>query len=241
MKLQTKLNNWGKTIVKVVTDEDIWDISLAIKYHDRGDEFLYVRTYSGEEYKYGYYLDRKDCFANFDPDLNGKEDVKHGFIRRPFLYKQPDQKSIMSNKVFWLLRNNYSGIQAHMDFGPQKYDNADSRLSYICDGIKRIIKEHPDTKYEFSRYKEQLMTFIKVNGLGEDCIQEVNDIPWNSRIDGVDGIAGKKKSSNILYGDGVKEVLYRGKRFDIKKLTYSVIDYDEFGFETYALNTKQLV
>lgn len=47
MKMQETLHNWGGLTLNVITDEEIKDICLAIKYNDHGDDFLYIRTYSG--------------------------------------------------------------------------------------------------------------------------------------------------------------------------------------------------
>ena len=239
MKLQTKLKNWGGIIVDCVTDEDAGDIDLAIFYHDHGDEFLYVRTYSKEQYEYGYYLNRKDCWANFDPKLNGKEDAKNGFIIRPLLYKMPDTNASMNNEVFRILHNDNIGIQKWMDFGPQKYNDADSRLRCIFSRLKHTIDIHPDTMYDFRRYRDNIMTFIEMNDLGDEYIQMVDSITWTSRINGIDGVSGKKEGRNVLYGDGIYEVLYRGKTFDLEKLSISRLDYDEYGEYRFRLNTKQ--
>lgn len=146
MKMQETLENYRGMTFNAITDEELKDICLAIKYEDHGDEFLYIRTYSGEQYEYGYWFGRRDCWEDFDPARNeGESDSV--FIRRPILFKNKER--------------------------------------------------------------------------------------------GFDGIAGKMESDNLLFGDRVISVLYRGKDFDIKKLTYSIHSEDDWGFVTYVLNTKQ--
>lgn len=243
MKLQTKLKNWSEAVLKVVTDEELKDIDLVIKYHDHGDEFLYVRTYSGEEYKYGYWLDRNNCWADFDPDLNGKEDLKHGFIRRPYLNKKPDHRSELSNKIFFTIHDKYTGIVREDTWFERAREITDpaGTLDYVLSEIKAVLETNTDVMYDFNNnsYKRDIMYYIEKHDLGEEYIKKVEEIPWSSKIDGIDGIAGKRKADNYLYGDGVREVLYRGRDFDIDKLSYSHGDIDDWGYVTYVLNTKQ--
>ena len=204
MKLYDSLHNYGRIIVEVVTDEDVKDISLAIKYNDHGDEFLYIRTYSGEEYKYGYWLNRP-----------GGEYVS--FLKKPTLYKRVDKRCGFSNDVFCTLHDDDHGIRTWMGIGAAgKFDNAQWRFDYVMWRVKDLIET-------------------------EGNLEKVESITWDSRINGFDGVAGKRAANNYLYGDRVTEVLYRGRAFDVKKLNYSVANTDEWGCNTYMLNTKQLV
>ena len=240
MKMQETLHNWGGITCEVVTDEDVKDINLAIKYCDHGDEFLYVRTNSGNEYEYGYYLDRKDCFADFDSNKNNGESDSM-FIRRPILFKKPDERSILSNKIFWAIHDNYSGILNLMlddIYKDISKANAEYRLKITLASIEGILNTYPDRMYHQNDAKDYLLRFIETHKLDE-YISKVNEIKWDSKINGFDGIAGKIEASNCLYGDNVIEILYRGKEFDINKISYKRNNYDEWGFCTYKLNTKQ--
>ena len=240
MKMQDVLRNWGGITLNVVTDEDIQNINLAIKYHDHGDEFLYVRTNSGEEYEYGYWLNRK-FFEDFDINKNSGESDAF-FLKRPILFNVPDKRSELSNSIFRVIHSD--GLQEWMDFGPRKYESKEAEkrflrvfrdiLAYLTEASKRGIMYHQDNT------KDYLLRFIVLNELGEEYVKQVNEVKWNSRINGFDGIAGKREGDNILLGDGICDIYYRGKEFDINKVSYSIASSDEFGFDTYVMNTKQL-
>jgi len=230
MKMQETLHNWGGLTLNVITDEEIKDICLAIKYNDHGDDFLYIRTYSGEEYEYGYWLSRRDCWADFDPAKNNGESDDM-FIRRPMLFKKPNDPSI-SNETIWYLNRVFGEEFSYK----AREKTSVEEINAVLLGIQNIIDEYPNTIYDIEYSKDRLLRIIKKNGLNTKIIDKVK---WNSRIGGFDGIAGKKEGYNILYGDTAISVLYRGKDFDIKKLTYSIDHEDEWGCCTYKLNTKQ--
>lgn len=242
MKIQDTLHNWGGITCEVITDEDVKDIQLMIKYHDHGDEFLYVRTYSGEEYEYGYYFDRINCLADFDRNKNNGES-DNWFIKRPILFKEPDTRSTLSNEICWAVDDERLGIKNRMGFGVLtdeiSDDNAKTRFEFTLMRIKALLERYSNRRYDKNELKDDLLTFIEVHNLGDDCVSEVNKIKWDSKVNGFDGIAGKKESSNYLHGDGVIEVLYKGKEFDIKKLRYKRGHRDQFGCTTYIFNTKQ--
>lgn len=230
MKMQETLHNWGGLTLNVITDEEIKDICLAIKYIDHGDDFLYIRTYSGEEYEYGYWLSRQDCWADFDPAKNNGESDDM-FIRRPMLFKKPNDPSI-SNETIWYL-NRVFGEEFSYKFREQ---TSVSEINAVLARIQHIIDEYPDTIYDIEDSRNKLLRIIEKSGLN---VKVLDKVKWNSRIGGFDGIAGKREGYNILYGDTAISVLYRGKDFDIKKLTYSIDHEDEWGCRTYKLNTKQ--
>lgn len=230
MKMQETLHNWGGLTLNVITDEEIKDICLAIKYEDHGDEFLYIRTYSGEEYEYGYWLGRRDCWEDFDPAKNNGES-DDTFIRRPILFKKPNDYSI-SNETLWYLDRVF-GDEFSYKFREQ---TSVGEMNAVLERIQNIIDEYPNTIYNIESSKNKLLRIIKKSGLEENILDKIK---WNSRTDGFDGIAGKRKGYNILYGDTAISVLYRGKDFDIMKLTYSIDHEDEWGSYTYKLNTKQ--
>ena len=236
MKLQTSLGNWGGIICNCVTDEEIGDIKLAIKYEDHGDDFLYVRTYSEEEYEYGYWFNRKTCFTDFDPARNNGESDEY-FIKRPILFKEPqDRYCTLSNNIHRIIERYI------MDYGwfiPKKSMDPEYDIKYALINILEEINNNQNTMYDFNSYKKYLYSFITKNDLGEEWINKVNSIKWDSKINGFDGIAGKREACNYLTGDRAIKVLYRGKDFDIKKLTYSAESRDYFGCTTYCLNTHQ--
>lgn len=230
MKMQETLQNYKGIRLNAITDEELKDICLAIKYLDHGDEFLYIRTYSGEQYEYGYWLDRKDCWADFDPAKNNGESDSV-FIRRPILFKRPNDYSI-SNETLWYLKRVFGD---EFSYNSREKTSVEE-INAVLLGIQHIIDEHPDTIYNIESSKSRLLRIIRKSGLDENVLDKIK---WNSEVRGFDGIAGKMEANNFLYGDTAISVLYRGKDFDIKKLTYSVHHEDEWGCRTYCLNTKQ--
>lgn len=237
MKLRDTLLNHGSIIVDVTTDEEIQDIDLAIKYNDHGDEFLYVRTYSGEQYEYGYYLNRFG-YPDYSPE-NEKTNYDGRFIKSPVLFSKPDYNAVLSNEMFRLFHDDRDGLQTWMAFGPCRFSDARRRLTHVLSWADIIIKAHPGVRYDFENHRREALNFIVINELGDEFTEVMDSIQWTSRINGFDGIAGKKKQDNYLYGDRVLSVLYRGRNYDLTKLTYSVRSTDDWGFDTYRLNTKQ--
>jgi hypothetical protein len=230
MKMQETLHNYAGITLNAITDEELKDICLAIKYVDHGDEFLYIRTYSGEQYEYGYWFGRRDCWEDFDPEKNeGESDSV--FIRRPMLFKKPNDYSI-SNETLWYLNRVFGEEFSYK----AREKTSVEEINAVLARIQHIIDEYPNTIYDIEDFKDRLLRIIEKSGLNAKILDKVK---WNSRICGFDGIAGKIESNNFLYGDSAISVLYRGKDFDIKKLTYSIDHEDEWGCSTYKLNTKQ--
>lgn len=238
MKLRETLHNWGNIDVDVTTDEEIGDILVAIKYIDHGDEFLYVKTYSGEEYEYGYYLNRRDCFDDFDITKNSGESDER-FIRRPIMFANMDSDECTeaSDDVYRRVHGGQFGFMDWSDFMPKERYHAEVIFKMFLNTVKEIIDK--GVYYNFEKYKELALEFIKVNELGQEAIDKLEEIKWNSKINGFDGIAGKREGHQQLYGDSVISVLYRGKNFDLDKITYKIASYDEWGSYTYTLSTKQ--
>lgn len=241
MKLRETLKNYGGFAVDVTTDEEIGDILVAIKYHDHGDEFLYIKTYSGEEYEYGYYLNRRDCWEDFDITKNsGESDVS--FIRRPIMNVDMNERKRVdaSNKVFRDINDDNYGMIDWMSFMypscVQKRNNAAYILNKLIEDIESVIKSN--VLYNFMKYKDIAIAFAKLNELGEDAFEKIESVKWSNNEDVV-GIAGKQKGHDRLYGDGLISVLYRGRSFDINKVTYKRYCDDEWGCTTYSLSTKQ--
>ena len=240
MKLRTSLSNWDNVIVDVTTDEEIGDINLAIKYDDHGDSFLYVRTYSGEKYEYGYWLNRNKSGFDFDPDKNQGESDNY-FIKRPILFKHPDDEYELSNKIYRLINSEYIGIKSRMDSGPQIYTDAERRINRLLLEIG-ILMETPrfnNIMYNFTTYKKDIERFIFMNELDHEYLDRVNRMSWTSRINGFDGIAGKRVAGNTIVCDEITSILYKGKNMNINELRYSREKKDEWGFSRRIYHTKQ--
>lgn len=237
MKLRDTLRNYGGFKVDITTDEEIGDILVAIKYHDHGDEFLFVKTYSGEMYEYGYYLDRINCMYEFDITKNSGES-EGNFIRRPIMRVDMDTRRRVdaSNKVFKCVYNDTYGMIEWAGYKVEKRNSANYIFNNLIDNVKEVIDSN--VLYDFRRHRDTAIEFAKLNELGEDSLRRIGEIKWNNNDDVV-GIAGKRNGSSILYGDGLISVLYRGRNFDINKVTYKRHHTDEWGCQTYSLSTRQ--
>lgn len=237
MKLRETLKDYRGVLVDVTTDEEIGDILVAIKYHDHGDEFLYVKTYSGEEYEYGYYLNRCDCCYNFDITKNSGESDGI-FIRRPIMFYDMTPRKVVdaSNNVFRIVHDDCHGMTNWMTtLTVEKRSNAECILNTFIRTVENVIESK--VYYNFEHHKELVKEFVILNGLGEEALDRIEKIKWT--IEGLAGIAGKQKGMACrLYMDGIISVLYRGKRFD-DKIHLKHEGWDYWGYDRYSLSLRQ--
>lgn len=243
MKLQETLKSWGGLTLSAITDEDMKDICLAIKYHDHGDEFLFVRTYSGERYTYGYWLDRVTCVSDFSEETNdGRSD--RWFLKRPILFRKPDHRCNITNKACFAIGDERMGI--HNEYSSmRKCENekdALRRFNYALNALKGVmtIADIGNIYYRFEHYVDDIVTFAAINNIDKDYVNEATKGKWNSSVNGFDGLAGKKEAGKIIYADGISCVLYRGREFNVRKLRKRTCHYDEWGERTISVNTDQL-
>lgn len=238
--LKVFLSNWGGLILEANVEEDLDQIKVAVKYNDRGDEFLLVKTNDDQCYEYGWWLNR--CGTPDYSDLDGY--YKNYFIRKPVLFKKLDVHSSESNRICFEFDNKYTGILNRSTCSIIKCSNqteAQRRFDYVCsavDGVTdRVIWFHGE------EYKCNTLEFLKVNGIDtEDNLRRVNEINWDSKINGIHGFAGKRSgSSDYIGGDEIEWVFYR-KRFinGTKVSAKHYVDYDEWGeFDRFGLSLNQ--
>ena len=73
----------------------------------------------------------------------------------------------------------------------------------------------------------------------EENIVKLENVKWDSKINGSDGIAGKRlyKCDN-LRGDSIKFIYYKGKERDLSKVRMKW-DSDDWGTEVFSLSLNQ--
>lgn len=227
------LGNWGGIRVNASIDERLEDIVRMIKYTDHGDDFLIVKT-RDEIYKYGWFLNRR-----FEPDYDDLDRTMYNnwFIRKPKLFYAFDKNSVLSNEIYWKMTCFYDRMTNRVT---KEYSSGyaqlvfDDFIKYMEDVSKRGItynKRHGE-KHEVERY-------LEANGIStEENLEKLNAVKWNSRIDGADGIAGKRRSSSFVDGDSIEFIWHRGEFIDISK---AEIEYgeDNWCVETFSMDLDQ--
>lgn len=229
MKIERTLAAWSHIIMKVVTDEDIEDMEWAVVAGDHGDQYLYVKTKDKKLYKYG-------CFAN----------LKYTTFPIPYLMTQPKlfkELKTKTSEVYWLVHR-----QLYEDDYRSSFRREDIRKCYsketaqrTFDGFIEQLNSIHDTcneMYDDNDHKDDAMKFLIKNEIDtEENIEKLNSAYWDSRIDGVDGIAGKRDISgcNCIYFEHLGDVYVVNKE-DLEIV--NDYDPDEYGCTGYYLNVE---
>jgi hypothetical protein len=231
------LGNYGGIRVDAKVDEKLEDVKLIIEYDDHGDEFLIVKTKDNNIYEYGWYLNRKYTM-DYDEVINSESDC--GFIRKPKLFYKEDDNAQCSNDIFWRLRD--WGIYDHMSSRVQKHSTMmaqhyfDSFVEFMIDDI-----QNRGIMYHHENDKSTLVMYLDENDiLTQDNLDKLEQVKFDSRINGIDGFAGKRSLSidDRIYGDDIQYIYYNGKFRDIKK-TKKKHSYDNWGYKRFDLSLKQ--
>lgn len=230
------LGNWGGIRLNANIDEELKDVNLAIQYNDHGDDFLLIRT-KENTYEYGWWLNRKNE-PEYDDLYNGKYDWKNRFVRRPELFHKVDDKCRLSNEIYRKFDDDFKkdyfwnkNLNDNADMAQRKFDRFIRYMEQI---------EHRGVIYHADDYEQKLMRYLEQHNIS---MKENNDklkkVKWNNRINGSDGIAGKKLyDDERLYGDSIKFIYYKGKEMDVSKVKKKFV-IDEWGVETFGLSLKQ--
>lgn len=232
---------WGDIIVNPDIQENLDDIWLAIRYDDHGDDFWLIGTKNGSFYRYGYIINRT---CEHLPD--------NMWIRKPNLFKKVDERAHVSNHLFFYFREHFEektdGIFSTYTDTPRVYYSPASaqrefdffmiELKTIIEGDK-MVHEHRGG-YGFN--KSSLRLFLEANKINtEENLKKLEDQPFDTRIDGVDGSSGKVKwwdaPCEILYCDNIQFIYINGKTQDIDKAPIYQSGYDdEWGYKSVCLN-----
>lgn len=219
------LTAWDGYTLKLNLEESEDDIVLKIKYEDHGDEYLLVKTKSGEMFEYGMWVNI-DNFNRFDHT---------DWIRKTELYCKEDEHCKMSNdRFFWCEREMF-------DSSWYKYRIYDKyRAQYIFEMWVHLHDQMYESNiyYKANDYKYKTLSFLEKNGINtEENLKIVETIHFDSKRDGFDGVCGKRKiTSNDIYCDSIRYVIYNGKRVWAKVRKG---DTDDWGCITKILSLNQ--
>jgi len=240
------LNQWNHISVKANVDEKLDDIRLAIMYDDHGDDFLYIETYDGQCYEYGYWLNR--AFGGHPDSTDLTSYSWMNFIRRPSTYKRIDERM---RKAAEISNDIYRWVENYMNEDKWSYGWSHKVIKKECDPgtAQRTFNWLLDTLNEYyegewfyhSGMEGDVLRYLKLNEIDTpENLEKLGNAHFSSRIDGVDGVAGKAPhDGDVLTGDHISFILFEGKEVDPHVYEYEANDYDEFGDYTYDLDLGQ--
>lgn len=224
MKITIDLKQYNGIIVRATTDEKLYEIEKAIVYNDHGDEFLVVKTKDGHVYRYGFFCGRPGY-----PQYHELANNPCKFITVPKLYKFFDHHYQKSNEFSFWWGDNIE-ITA---FKPHNYspESANRVFNAALDHLEELYKS--GIYYDKNLYKSDLYRFLtKYNIETEENRKRIDAAHWDSRINGVDGEAGKEEfTGRAIYFDEIAQ------RYNVsaKNVRGKKDHRDEFGFETRVL------
>lgn len=230
------LGNWGGIRLRAEIEEKLEDIDLIIKYNDHGDDFLVIRS-NGKYYEYGYWLNRK-FQPEYDVIISSQRD--YGFIRKPKLFCAFDKNCILANKIYFDMKHRFYETEwMRSDFIRKEYDQSyaqysfDKFIEYMGEVYdKGIIYHQEDIRRDAEKY-------LETNGiLTQENINKLDEVKWTSRIDEVDGIAGKKECDTYISGDKIEFIFYKGKPLHWRK-TKRRYYRDDWGFSIFGMSLDQ--
>lgn len=222
------LTNWGGISVKPNVEETDDEIKLMVLYEDYGDKFILIRTKEGNTFEYGYYLNRPNSYW--------------GFIRTPQLFTVVDKYSSLANRTYGYLDEELFEEEFTKIWFPTKKPRICSQAyaQRIFDNIIKYFDEIYSLKihYEEPYYKGEVLKFLKNNGIDtRDNLEKYEAIKWTSKIDGIDGIAGKRPyNSDYINCDKIIKLWYNGR---YRKLPSMRINEDDYGCTRISLNLRQ--
>lgn len=227
------LGNYDKIKVRTEIEEKIEDIDLAIKYTDHGDEFLVIRS-NGKYYEYGWWQHRPGHPDYKDLD---KPYYANCYIRKPKLYFKEDHKYTLSNSLYWKM-DTY--IRDRMtDRIMKKISTSSAQIDFEI--YLECMEEAMNSgiTYHKEKDKETLIKYLEINEIKtRDNLDRLDKIKFTSRIDGADGIAGKREIGDQIHGDKIDFIFYKGKPVHWRK-TKRRYTHDEWGFSMFSMSLKQ--
>lgn len=235
------LTIYDDMVVDPQVDEEKENIDIAIGYEDHGDNFIFVKTKSGESYIYGWFCNRPGWPDQ--SDLERTDMFDKDFIRKPIGFKK-DDRFATSNKILFRIKNDFHKND-NWGFSDQikvEFDKFHAQLWF--DSFCGWLKEENATggMYHLDRYKFEVNKYLELNDiLTDENLKKLDETPFNSRVNGLDGIAGKIDASNwkAITFDTIKFV-FKNERFIKKSKVKTHREfYDDFGFPTYSINLSQ--
>lgn len=234
------LHNWGGVDVLANVEETNEDIILGIEYSDHGDDFILIKT-KDAIYKYGWFLNRRGYpdYSELDKEWN-----KSWFTRKPNLYYREDERSALSNEIFFRINGKYAFyddtyfktvVEFSKEHAQCKFDRF---VGFMKDDIARR-----GIMYDKRRDKYRIYEYLKENNiLTEENEAKLDSIKFDTKIDGADGVAGKisykVENTSRLYGDLITRIIYKGKERNSEKIRMKHL-FDDWGVDTFDLSLAQ--
>lgn len=222
------LTNWGGYNVKPNVEETDDEIKLMVLYEDHGDKFIIIRTKEGNTYEYGYYLNRSNGYW--------------GFVRTPQLFTAVDKWSTLANRTFAYLEERLFKEEFTNIWFPIKKPRICSK-AYAQEIFNNIVVYFDEIyalkiHYEEPYHKEEVLKFLKNNEIDtQDNLKRYEAIKWTSKIDGIDGIAGKRPyDRDYIKCDRIIKLWYNGR---YRKLPSMKTTEDDYGCTRVSLNLRQ--
>jgi hypothetical protein len=238
------LRNWGGIRLNANIDEELEDIDLAILYNDHGDDFLLIRTKDNTYYEYGWWLNRERHFyPKYDDLYNGTCDWKRWFVRRPELLHKIDNNSEFSNRIhrefYRCFEESYNYIKGYKQHSTE---DAQRRFNRFIEFMHREVESAGITydKEEYD-YKQKLKFYLEKHDImTEENIAKLENVKWDSRVNGADGTSGKRsyKGKALLCGDSIEFIYHKGKKLNLNKVRMKWRT-DSWGTDTFELSLKQ--
>lgn len=230
-----KLYAYGDICLKADIEESIDDIEIAVGYHNHGDHYIYVKTKEGATYDYG-------CFFNlkFEDNYENINEAKYLRVPEMFSIYEDSKTHILSNELYFRFEELFQ--KSHMSFGFDKIVSKEEAQYLFDSGIRTLESAFKTGKYfNKDRYKKDFLYFLEKNGIdSEKNLEILDNAHFSSRINGYDGIAGKRVTSEKtrMYQDGFDFIIVNGKEIPFKN-TIIIRDDDDEGFEYQMLDLRQ--
>ena len=234
------LGNWGGITLKAEIEEKMEDIDLAIKYNDHGDQFLVVRS-NGEYYEYGYYLNGRWYYDYNTVINNSKND--YGFIRKPKLFCAVDEYSSLANEIYFYVEREFYNTGMFINKTIKKeYSKGYAQLVFD-DFIEYMDTVHKKKIiYDIGKYnyRQKVEKYLECNEiLTQENIVKLDAVKWDSKVNGIDGITGKRKCGDYIIWDKIEFIYHKGKPVHWRKTKRRYTDDDEWGFRQFTMSLKQ--
>jgi hypothetical protein len=227
-KIERTLHAWKDIVVKVVTDEDMDDMEWAVVTKDHGDEWLIVKTKDKKVYKYG-------CFAN----LKNADYILNHLITKPVMYKEDcaNTSNDIYNRVYSDFFQRTGGLYSDREiklYSSKK--SAQFEFDYFIDWLNDTHETSKDRYDSRKSHIDEVKAFLEKNDIATpENVDKLNNAGWDSRIDGVDGIAGKEDitEDGDIYFESLGDV-YIVSKDDLE--TVEDNEPDEWGYTGSYLN-----
>lgn len=214
------LSAWGGICVSSKIDERKEDVDKLAIYQDHGDDYLIVKTKDGNVYRYGYFRN-----LQYSPSF---------YVREPVLFRKEDERSSISNKIFFLIRGDHGyGFIDRMTYRITKDSKptANYKFHSFIKSMDEIYKT--GVMYHQDDDKKIVKNYLKENDIDtEENLRLLDTIVFNTSYYGIDGIAGKVEMGDFkwIIGDRLKYAFANGKRVWLIRHYHSS---DDWGCNSY--------